>query len=64
MVVTPSKEMMAVALELGMPTFKIIEVPIKNENEAKKRKINQEQKSLSKGAGSIELFSHMNKEAI
>ena len=42
MVVTPGKDMMNIALELGMPTFKIIEIPIQNNNETKKRKINQE----------------------
>ena len=55
---------MKVALELGMPQFKIIEVPIRDRKQKKLRQKNHEDMSNLRKGGSIELFSNMNKEAI
>ena len=61
-IVTPGDNIAETALALGMPTFKIIEVILK---EKKPETTTSKMAKVTKtaGVGSVELFSNLNKEA-
>ena len=67
MVVLPGKKLLNMSLDMSHPFLKIIETPIKVENNmadaGDKRKKFLMNKKNKKVAGSIDMFANLNKEA-